>query len=259
MKCLNPQYAYYVKKSDGTFWIKFLPRETTPERAMSLGKDLVLEIPCGKCESCKKNYRFQWSLRCFLESLIYNKSFFLTLTYDDTHYEYASLKDVKRFLKDLRNNGFFVRYFGCSERGDKTKRLHFHLILFGIDLEDLYLNRFNKLVSPSLNSYWTNGFIQIDEFKPGHAFYVAGYVGKKEDKDCKLFMSRNLGKETYKFYKENSLDMPFYAPGKKVPRNIKALDKLLEYEVMYDMNPENDWKKRELSLKLSLDKRNRLL
>lgn len=259
MKCLNPQFAYYIKKDDGSFYIKFLPKETIPERAMSLGKDLVLEIPCGKCEACNKNYRFQWSLRCFLESLIYNKSYFLTLTYDDDYYNYASFKDVKRFLKDLRNNGYFVRYFGCSERGQKTHRLHFHLILFGIDLKDLALNRFNKLVSKSLNSYWKYGFIQIDEFKPGHAFYVAGYVGKKEDQDCKLFMSRNLGKETYKFYKDNALDMPFYAPGKKVPRNIKALDKLLDYDVMYDQNPANDWIRRERSLRFTFEKRNKLL
>lgn len=259
MKCFNPRFAWYLKRDDGSYKINFLPKEFTPERALSYGKDYILEIPCGKCSACKKNYRFLWSLRCYLESLDYDRSYFLTLTYDDEHYKNASFSDIKKFLKTLRNNGYFVRYFGCSERGLLTKRLHFHLVLFGIKLDDLKLNRFNKLFSVSLNSYWSKGFVQIDEFKSGHAFYVAGYVSKKEDKESKLFMSRNLGKNRYKLIKESGSSFPFFAPGCKVPDHIKALDKLLGYDILFDDNSENNFKYRHDNLRLCIDKRNKLL
>lgn len=232
-KCLNPSYAYYYKSPfTGKYLIKFLPKDTYSLDRLykSFGKTQFLEIPCGKCESCQKNYRHQWSIRCLYESLLYKESYFVTLTYDDDHIKYASDDDFKKFVKSLRNNGQKIRYFACKEYGERTKRVHFHVILFGLELKDIKVYK-NHLESRYLKSFWRFGNIQILMFEPGCAFYIAGYVKKKEDKTTRLYMSQGLGKEAYKFAHDSN--KAFYVKGQKLPLHIKALDKILGYDVEY--------------------------
>lgn len=232
-KCLNPQFAlYFLDKSKDKYILKFLPRDSYSfERVFSYyDKSQFLEIPCGKCESCQKNYRFQWSIRCLYESLLYPESYFLTLTYDDDHIKYATDNDLKKFIKALRNNGQKIRYFACKEFGLKTNRIHFHAILFGVKLKDLkYYN--NHYESNYLKGFWHHGNIQIMKFDSGCAFYIAGYVKKKEDKTTRLYMSQGLGKDAYQLAHESG--KAFYVKGQKLPLHIKALDKLLGYEVAF--------------------------
>lgn len=232
-KCLSPQFAlYYLDKVNDKYILKFLPKDSYSfERVFSsYDKSQFLEIPCGKCSACQKNYRYQWSIRCLYESLLHKESYFLTLTYDDDHINKACDDDFKKFIKALRNNGYKVRYFACKEYGERTKRVHFHAILFGLELKDLKYYK-NYYESKQLKNYWNHGNIQIMKFDPGCAFYIAGYVKKKEDKTTRLYMSQGLGKDAYKIAHESG--KAFYVKGQKLPLHIKSLDKILGYEVAY--------------------------
>lgn len=103
-----------------------------------------------------------------LESLACKESSFVTLTYDDDHLPlHGSLS--KEHWREF-TNGIGVRYFGCGEYGDRLKRPHYHLVLFGIgapEAEQLCLRR------------WSYGFVCVRPFAFEHAGYVAAYTVKK--------------------------------------------------------------------------------
>lgn len=140
----------------------------------------------------------EWSLRCRHESMFWDNNAFVTLTYDDEHLpENGSLrfKDLQDFLKRLRkrckgvqvaDSQFHrpIRYFACGEYGDKTKRPHYHLLLFNIRLDDkkkigTAANGDPKYTSQTLSDLWTLGNHEIGEVTPASASYVAGYAAKK--------------------------------------------------------------------------------
>ena len=60
----------------------------------------------------------------------------LNLTYDDAHLpEHGQLwkDELQRFFKRLRKGGYKFRYVASGEYGEKTRRPHFHIALFGMD------------------------------------------------------------------------------------------------------------------------------
>lgn len=140
-----------------------------------------IEIPCGKCESCRMNYARQWADRCMLEAQQHEENCFITLTYDDDHLPYNFFTDdngviegvsptlVKRhvqlFIKQLRNyinrnvDDRHIKYFVAGEYGEKNHRPHYHLLLFGWKPNDLlpYKQNFQGdwlYISPTLNMLW---------------------------------------------------------------------------------------------------------
>ena len=113
-----------------------------------------IEIPCGKCIGCRLDYTRDWANRMMLEASYHEQNYFITLTYDDTHVPksyYAcpetgealpsltlSKRDIQLFLKRLRKlTGQSFRYYLCGEYGSNTHRPHYHLIVFGLNLDDL--------------------------------------------------------------------------------------------------------------------------
>lgn len=117
-----------------------------------------IEVPCGQCIACRIQRSREWANRCLLELTDHPDApgYFVTLTYDDWHIPYRwyadqhtgeamlaqSLfrEDVQLFLKRLRKNtGQELRYFGCGEYGPQTFRPHYHLQIFGLELNDLVL------------------------------------------------------------------------------------------------------------------------
>lgn len=114
-----------------------------------------VEIPCGQCIGCRIQRSRQWADRCLMELTQHPEGgYFVTLTYNDMHLPWswysdpftgeaqASLtldrRDVQLFLKRLRKStGQDLRYFGCGEYGPTTFRPHYHLIIFGLVLDDL--------------------------------------------------------------------------------------------------------------------------
>lgn len=151
------------------------------------GKENVILIPCGHCSACILSRRKEWSVRCAAEASFHEKNCFVTLTYDEAHLV-SSLdlckRDLKKFIKSVRNSGFKVRYFGCVERGERSRRIHAHIILFGFMPDDLYYDGTSSsgealFTSNFIDALWNKGRCVVQFFDSSVGSYVAGYTSKK--------------------------------------------------------------------------------
>jgi len=151
-------------------------------------------IPCGQCIGCRLERSRQWAVRLVKELRLHDRSSFLTLTYSDEHIPRLPngkptlvLEDVQLFLKRLRRHfePHPLRFFQCGEYGDRTRRPHHHMILFG---EDFCKDRvkisdsasgYPQYESPLLTHLWGKGFCTISEVSFESAAYVARYSLKK--------------------------------------------------------------------------------
>lgn len=172
-----------------------------------------IDVPCGKCLSCRLDKARDWTCRCLLEARQHEKNCFITLTYDDIHvprtlYGSSSTgevcgdaytlckRDVQLFLKRLRKalGDEKIRYFGCGEYGDSTARPHYHLLLFGYmpsDLKFYSRSRGNVLyTSEFLSDIWQNGHVVIGELTPQTIGYTARYTTKKLYGDDSAYYER---------------------------------------------------------------------
>lgn len=207
--CLSPYYALDLGMSEGKRKIKFLPKRVDLYSLHQLearyGKDHILSLPCGHCTQCLLNYARTWAVRCCLEASLYNNNYFVTLTYSNKNLpvsSFQSRRNVQLFLKRLRKYIPGVKYFGCTEKGDTTKRLHHHLILFNCDLKDAKplgkgIVQGHYFKSKFLEDRWKLGLVDIGEVSFNSCSYVARYCMKKrfqeKDPDEYIFMSRNIG------------------------------------------------------------------
>lgn len=161
---INRRYAHMTPSQLSAYCKAYLPSdaytvgrlpfesETLPTRRYSkelvstlIPLDYVLHVPCGKCPACRANLRNGWSARLLQELDSHTKlgrhSLFLTLTFDEE--SLSAFKDdpyvpLRRFIDLLRKKcGTRPRYFFITELGGKTKRLHFHGILFGVSRSQL--------------------------------------------------------------------------------------------------------------------------
>lgn len=112
-----------------------------------LAKDKI--VKCGKCFECKQQEAKAWATRIMLEAENYSHSpYLITLTYNDNCLTYQKdklLRDITLFIKKLRKSYGKLRYFYCMEYGSLHQRPHFHMILFGLPLDDLlFLKRTKK-------------------------------------------------------------------------------------------------------------------
>lgn len=181
-----------------------------------------IEIPCGKCIGCRLDYAQSWANRCMLESKYHEESYFLTLTYDDEHVPKTSYVDVETgeiketstlvkdhyqaFMKALRQKyakkyDNRLRFYMCGEYGSHTYRPHYHIICFGLKLDDLKLYsrtpEGNSLYnSEFVSSCWSYGYVVIGEVNYETCSYTARYVMKKAMADSKdLFELMNMQPE----------------------------------------------------------------
>lgn len=119
-------------------------------------------------------------------------SCFITLTYEDEHlppYGSLSKRDYQLFLKRLRqhtyrNYGVKIRYFLVGEYGDKTKRPHYHAIIFGWfppDAKKRYQNKQGDYLytSETLTKIWGKGMVDFGQVTYQSAAYCARYTLKK--------------------------------------------------------------------------------
>lgn len=259
-----------------------------------------IDIPCGKCAECRLNYAREWANRCMLEASMNESNYFLTLTYDDKHlpkkkkinydegddyvydiytgevlYEspYHSLdkRDLQLFMKRLREHfpEQRIRFYACGEYGGQTKRPHYHLILFGLKLDDRdlsYIRRSNKghryYISNAISKLWDKGFHIIADCTWETCAYTARYVMKKhKGNDSGIYdyynyepefvtMSRRPGiaYDYYKKYKdiiyENDEIFVETNDGYKKFRPFRYFDRLLSvddpdfYNVRHDLREE---------------------
>lgn len=166
----------------------------------------VVYVPCGKCVGCRLDYARRWSDRLILELDHSKKACFITMTYNDDSIPYyvdesgevfftLHKPDVSTFMKDLRGRKEFlgkeIRFFCAGEYGDQTHRPHYHMILFGVDMDYLSSNGdvltyhgTNELKQPHFSSrlledIWDNGYVQVGEATYQSMNYVARYTLKK--------------------------------------------------------------------------------
>lgn len=179
-----------------------------------------IDVPCGKCLSCRLDKARDWTCRCLLEAQQHEKNCFVTLTYDDVHvprvmYGSSSTgevcgdaytlcrRDVQLFLKRLRKalGDEKIRYFGCGEYGDTTARPHYHLLLFGFMPSDV------KFYSRSGgNPLWTSKFLS-DLWGKGHV--VIGWLTPKSVSYTARYTTKKLYGDDSEYYKRTNLSPPF--------------------------------------------------
>lgn len=153
-------------------------------------------VPCNKCYGCRYNRQAGWIFRINKEAEGHTSALFITLTYETAPLTKNGLQtlvksDLQKFIKRIRkDNRTQVKYFGCGEYGGKTKRPHYHLILFGADRE-------------KVTEKWTQGFVHFGEVTEASISYTTKYMlkGEKEvlhpdDDRSEIFqvMSKGLGK-----------------------------------------------------------------
>lgn len=171
-----------------------------------------IEIPCGHCISCRLKQSRDWANRCMLEAQEHESNYFVTLTYNDENLPEPNLiideitgeciespvnplkkRDVQLFMKRLRKAVApdKIRFYGCGEYGSESMRPHYHLILFGLKLDDLEVIGKNALghnyyVSKTIEECWYNentreslGFHTVATVSWETCAYTARYCTKK--------------------------------------------------------------------------------
>lgn len=132
------------------------------------------------------------------EASLYDSNLFVTLTYAEDKLPSWSLyyRDYMLFMKRLRKKWFVgvsrkdefshrwfkrppIRFFVSGEYGGRTKRPHWHAILFNARFPDQepFLN--DTIRSSMCEQLWGNGNVVIGQVTPQSAAYVAGYTLKK--------------------------------------------------------------------------------
>ena len=106
-------------------------------------KSQRMYVPCGWCVNCLMQRRREWAMRIQHELIYWDKSAFITLTYDEVNVPYndehtwMSLRKehVQLYIKRLRKEIYpkKIKYFLSGEYGPKRLRPHYHAVLLGLD------------------------------------------------------------------------------------------------------------------------------
>lgn len=148
----------------------------------------TIQVPCGQCVGCRLERSRQWAVRCVQEAQLHEENCFLTLTYSDKNIpEGGTLvkKHFQDFMKRLRRfmGKERISYFHCGEYGEKSRRPHYHALIFGMDFPDKKLYKDTHAgplyVSAALERLWGWGFCTIGALTFESAAYCARYIMKK--------------------------------------------------------------------------------
>ncbi len=251
MSCYHPYVAVAEKKPLSNEYIytknnkikyKFLCKINPNDISTDIKKQTLIEmlsdkydsrdiifLPCGQCIGCRLQYSREWANRLMLERQYHDSAIFLTLTYDDFHVPKrifvlpdtgevgTSLtlckRDIQLFMKRLRKHygEDKIRFYAAGEYGTQTFRPHYHLIIFGIHVDDSYVwrvkmvegQRFVYYRSPTLEFLWPYGHCEFSDVSWDTCAYVARYVTKK------------LTGDASEFYKSFNIDPPFSLMSRK--------------------------------------------
>lgn len=195
----------------------------------------ILQLPCRKCQGCRLDHAHEWANRLLMELPYHESAWFLTLTYDDAHVPTSlsvddatgelrgrhmtlRLDDLQRFLKRLRKNSKqSIRYYAAGEYGSKTFRPHYHLILYGLRLDDLHPRGSNfegsqYFTSDLIDKCWPNGFHILGRVTWESAAYVARYTMKKagDDRNDNYYEFANIEPEFQVMSRRPGIGYQFY-------------------------------------------------
>ena len=117
------------------------------------------------------------------------------LDLDSLHCPTAVKSDLKTFVSSLRKhyerlNWTGIRFFACSEYGDKSFRPHYHLCILNMPISDndinLYARNFqgdDLFNCPFIQNIWSKGYVVLARLDYKTAAYVARYTLKKQFSD----------------------------------------------------------------------------
>lgn len=155
--------------------------------------DMPRQVPCGGCIGCRLGRAQSWMVRCVHEASLHEENCMATLTYDDQHLDAdysVNVRDVQLFFKRLRKQtGVKLRFFCGAEYGPKSRRPHYHALIFGwMPLDGKVFSpgsgRGKPLyVSQFLTTTWGKGFCSFVPLTPESAAYAARYSMKKVNGD----------------------------------------------------------------------------
>lgn len=160
------------------------------------------KVPCGKCILCRVKRAQNWAIKLIKESYYHKKICMVTLTFDPKkllEHECGSnvmwSKNLKyskehfqKFMKRLRKKfpSGKISYFKIGEYGEKHKRAHYHVIFYGLDINDLKckkcgMSKKNKEIYTSkiIDDAWKLGICTVSECNNAVIKYVANYSLKK--------------------------------------------------------------------------------
>jgi len=148
------------------------------------------DVPCGRCGFCLSNRRKEWSFRLQKEMRYHESASFITLTYSDSNIRYLDdinsdtgecitypvlvKKDLQDYIKRVRYYQKLVtdskiKYYAVGEYGSKTKRPHYHAIMFGVHRK------------VKLDKIWDYGHTDVGSCTLDSIDYVTKYVVNKKD------------------------------------------------------------------------------
>lgn len=187
MRCISPLKASHNMAGDVVY---------SSRKAVS---DLVgFQFECRKCLPCRLNVAREKAVRAYHEAQMHRGNIFLTLTYDDASLTSSRLNygHYQLFMKSLlesRTRGITdkdlrislrIPYMVTGEYGDRTKRPHWHAIIFNYYPDDARFSYTsdsqNKVyTSEKLTRLWGRGKTEFGSVTLDSAGYVARYAAKK--------------------------------------------------------------------------------
>lgn len=203
-----------------------LPNYNTDSIAYKKG---VTEFDCGACPECLRKRASQWVLRAVYEARV-SFGFMATFTYDNflrdkkgkilrsssgvpletpvNPYLRVNKRDVQLFIKRLRKHfpDNKIKYIACAEYGSRTHRAHYHMLIFGLPLNDVRpykkSKRGNQIYwSDTLYKLWNHGIVTVDSLniRAAAAMYCTKYCAKSRSLDTFILCSQHIGyDELYK-------------------------------------------------------------
>lgn len=121
----------------------------------------------------------------------------------------VSKVDLQLFMKRLRryHPDDKIRFFACGEYGSRSSRPHYHLILFGLTLDDNDLTFYKKsglgydyMNSKYISKCWPFGFNVVAPVTWESCCYVSRYMLKK---------NAVMGKDGKSLYDKFNMEAPF--------------------------------------------------
>lgn len=160
----------------------------------------TIPVPCGKCPNCVARRVSAWSFRLMQEDRVSTSSHFVTLTYDTKNVPITrngfltiNKRDAQLFFKKLRKlqpaGTPAIKYFLAAEYGGKTRRPHYHIILFNAQIG-------------TISKAWTHGSVHLGQVEGASVGYTLKYMSKKssvplhrnDDRETEFrLMSKGLG------------------------------------------------------------------
>lgn len=142
----------------------------------------IISVPCGRCLNCRIALAYQWSQRLTIELEDHKEASFITLTYENAPHNFV-MRDVQLFFKRLRKRIYpkKIMYYLVGELGERTRRVHYHAIIFGYFPDDALLYKtkpYNLYTSKLLAEAWQLGHVVVGEVNEQTINYCTGYVTK---------------------------------------------------------------------------------